>query len=146
MRISDLSSDVCSSDLTCSAEEDRINVPLEVVPNVVVEAVLATEDRDFFEHNGIDPVGISRALYNDIRGRGVRQGGSTITQQYVKNAYLTSERSITRKVKEAVLAVKPERELEKDEILERYLNTIYFGRGAYGGGADRKSVVEGKRV
>src|SRR3546814_8415408 len=102
MRISDLSSDVCSSDLTCSAEEDRINVPLEVVPNVVVEAVLATEDRDFFEHNGIDPVGISRALYNDIRGRGVRQGGSTITQQYVKNAYLTSERSITRKVKEAV--------------------------------------------
>src|SRR3546814_16383284 len=96
MRISDWSSDVCSSDL---------------------------------------PVGISRALYNDIRGRGVRQGGSTITQQYVKNAYLTSERSITRKVKEAVLAVKLERELEKDEILERYLNTIYFGRGAYGVGA-----------
>jgi len=120
---------------TFSAEEDRINVPLEELPDVVVQAVLATEDRDFFEHGGIDPVGIGRALYNDMRGRGVQQGGSTITQQYVKNAYLTSERSITRKIKEAVLAVKLERELEKDEILERYLNTIYFGRGAYGVGA-----------
>jgi penicillin-binding protein 1A len=137
---------VCSSDVTeaCgpdnaiatfSAEEDRINVPIEEVPDVLVNAVLATEDRDFFEHGGIDPVGIGRALYNDLRGRGVQQGGSTITQQYVKNAYLTSERSITRKLKEAVLAVKLERELEKDEILERYLNTIYFGRGAYGVGA-----------
>jgi penicillin-binding protein 1A len=121
---------------TFSAEEDRISVPLEELPEVLTQAVLATEDRDFFEHGGIDPVGIGRALYQDVRGTSQsRQGGSTITQQYVKNAYLTSERSLTRKVKEAVLAVKLERELDKDEILERYLNTIYFGRGAYGVGA-----------
>ncbi len=120
---------------TFSAEEDRINVPLGDVPEVLVDAVLATEDRDYFEHGGVDPIGIARAFYNDVRGRGVRQGGSTITQQYVKNVYLTSERSIARKVKEAILAVKLERELDKEEILERYLNTIYFGRGAYGVGA-----------
>ena len=137
---------VCAADVTSdcgpdnaiatfSAEEDRINVPLGEVPAIVVDAVLATEDRDFFEHGGVDPVGIARAFYNDARGRGVQQGGSTITQQYVKNVYLTSERSITRKVKEAVLAVKLERELNKEQILERYLNTIYFGRGAYGVGA-----------
>jgi len=120
---------------TFSAEEDRINVRLEEVPTVMQQAVLATEDRDYYQHGGIDPVGIGRALYNDVRGRGVQQGGSTITQQYVKNVYLTSERSVVRKMKEAVLAVKLERELDKDEILERYLNTIYFGRGAYGVGA-----------
>jgi penicillin-binding protein 1A len=130
---------------TFSAEEDRINVALDDVPEVLTAAVLATEDRDFYEHGGVDPVGISRALYNDLRGRGVRQGGSTITQQYVKNVYLTSERSIGRKVKEAVLAVKLERELEKDEILERYLNTIYFGRGAYGVGAATRAYF-GKDV
>jgi len=131
---------------TFSAEEDRISVPLEELPEVLVQAVLATEDRDFFEHKGIDPVGIGRALYHDLRGTSrSRQGGSTITQQYVKNAYLTSERSIVRKIKEAVLAVKLERELDKDEILERYLNTIYFGRGAYGVGAASRAYF-GKDV
>jgi penicillin-binding protein 1A len=104
--------------------------------------VLATEDRDYYEHGGVDPVGIGRALYNDLRGGGVKQGGSTITQQYVKNVYLTSERSIGRKLKEAVLAVKLERELDKDEILERYLNTIYFGRGAYGVGAATRAYFD----
>jgi penicillin-binding protein 1A len=147
---------VCAADVTAgcgpenaiasfSAEEDRINVPLAEIPHVVVDAVLATEDKDFFEHGGVDPVGIARAFYNDVRGRGVQQGGSTITQQYVKNAYLTSERSITRKVKEAVLAVKLERELSKEEILGRYLNTIYFGRGAYGVGAASRAYF-GKDV
>jgi len=134
---------VCAADVTeaCgpdnaiasfSAEEDRTNVHLDEVPDVLKQAVVATEDQDYYAHGGVDPVGISRALYNDIRGTGSTQGGSTITQQYVKNVYLTSERSIVRKVKEAVLAVKLERELSKDQILERYLNTIYFGRGAYG--------------
>jgi penicillin-binding protein 1A len=127
---------------TFSAEEDRVNVTLDEVPDVLQQAVLATEDRDFYEHGGVDPVGISRALYNDLRGRGVRQGGSTITQQYVKNVYLTSERSIGRKLKEAVLAVKLERELGKDEILERYLNTIYFGRGAYGVAAASRAYFD----
>ena len=86
---------------------------LDEVPAVLQQAVLATEDQDYYEHGGIDPVGIGRALYHDIRGTGATQGGSTITQQYVKNVYLTSERSIVRKVKEAVLAVKLERELEQ---------------------------------
>jgi penicillin-binding protein 1A len=130
---------------TFSAEEDRINVPLGELPDVLVQAVLATEDRDFYDHGGVDPVGIARALYQDLRGTGARQGGSTITQQYVKNAYLTSERTITRKIKEAVLSVKLERELEKEEILERYLNTIYFGRGAYGVGAASRAYF-GKDV
>ena len=94
-------------------------------------AVLATEDRHFYEHGGVDPVGIARATVNDIRG-GKLQGGSTITQQYVKNTYVGRERTVWRKLKEAVLAVKLERELTKDELLERYLNTVYFGRGAYG--------------
>ncbi len=127
---------------TFSAEEDRINVTLDEVPDVLREAVLATEDRDFYQHGGVDPVGIGRALYNDLRGRGVQQGGSTITQQYVKNVYLTSERSVVRKMKEAVLAVKLERELDKDEILERYLNTIYFGRGAYGVAAATRAYFD----
>jgi penicillin-binding protein 1A len=130
---------------TFSAEEDRINVPLAEVPDVLQHAVLAAEDREFYGHGGVDPVGILRALYQDIRGSGARQGGSTITQQYVKNAYLTSERSIARKIKEAVLSVKLERELDKDEILERYLNTIYFGRGAYGVGAAARAYF-GKDV
>ena len=120
-------------------------MPLEEVPQVLVDAVLATEDRDFFQHGGVDPVGIARAFYNDMRGRGVQQGGSTITQQYVKNVYLTSERSVARKVKEAILAVKLERELDKQQILERYLNTIYFGRGAYGVGAASRAYF-GKDV
>ncbi len=115
-----------------SAEEDRVYVPLDRIPSSVVDAVLAAEDRDFFSHSGIDPVGIARALVDDLRNRGARQGGSTITQQYVKTVYLGSERTVTRKIKEAVLAMKLERELSKDQILERYLNTVYFGRGAYG--------------
>jgi penicillin-binding protein 1A len=115
-----------------SAEEDRVNVRLDDVPEVLVQAVLAAEDRDFFAHGGIDPVGIGRALFADLRNRHAKQGGSTITQQYVKTVYLSRERTVTRKVKEAVLAVKLERELTKKEILERYLNAVYFGRGAYG--------------
>lgn len=115
-----------------SGEEDRVSVPLEEMPQIFIDAVLAAEDRQFFSHSGIDPVGIARAIYRDFKGDGVQQGGSTITQQYAKNAFLSSERTITRKLKEAVLAVKLERDLSKQEILQRYLNTVYFGRGAYG--------------
>ena len=99
---------------------------------MLVQAVLAAEDRTFYDHGGVDPVGIVRALWANLRSESVQQGGSTITQQYVKNVYLTQERTVTRKIKEAALAVKLERELPKQEILTRYLNTIYFGRGAYG--------------
>jgi penicillin-binding protein 1A len=111
--------------------EDRVPVPLERVPPMVVQAVLASEDRNFYSHGGIDPVGITRAALADLRGRPL-QGGSTITQQYVKQVYLSNERTLTRKVREAALALKVERRWQKDEILERYLNTVYFGRGAYG--------------
>ncbi|HEX2577040.1 MAG TPA: transglycosylase domain-containing protein [Aquihabitans sp.] len=112
--------------------EDRVLVTYEQIPEVLREAVVSAEDRDFFEHDGVDPVGIARAAYSDIRGSGVRQGGSTITQQYVKQEYLSSEQTVTRKIKEAVMAVKLEQEISKEEILTRYLNTVYFGRGAYG--------------
>ena len=112
--------------------ENRMSVGLDKVPPVLVDAVLATEDNSFFEHGGLDPLGIARATWADLRGKSL-QGGSTITQQYVKNAYLESrERTVVRKLKEATLAVKVERKLSKEQILERYLNVIYFGRGAYG--------------
>lgn len=116
-----------------SATEERVNVDYEDLPPVLVQAVLAGEDRKFFDHSGIDPMGIGRALYQSVLGDSQsQQGGSTITQQYVKQTYLTSERSFERKLKEAVLAVKLEGELDKRDILTRYLNEIYFGRGAYG--------------
>ena len=112
--------------------ENRVPVDIDDVPQVVVDAVLATEDRNFFRHGGLDPVGIARATWADLRGRSL-QGGSTITQQYVKQTFLGSkERTIARKLREASLAVKVERRYDKPEILERYLNTVYFGRGAYG--------------
>jgi penicillin-binding protein 1A len=112
-------------------DENRIHVPLDRVADVFERAVIATEDRKFYEHRGIDPVGTARAFVNDVRG-GQIQGGSTITQQLVKNTYLTSERSLSRKFREAILAVKVEREFDKRTILDRYVNTIYFGRGAHG--------------
>lgn len=126
-------------------EQDRVDVRLADLPPVLVQAVLAAEDRDYFEHGGVDPMGIARAAWQDIRGQGVRQGGSTITQQYVKTVYLTNERTITRKIREAVLAIKLEQELSKEEILERYLNAVYFGRGAYGVGAAARAYF-GKDV
>jgi penicillin-binding protein 1A len=116
-------------------EQDRVNVTLDQVPQVVIDAVLAAEDREFFTHGGVDPWGTARALVSDLRDEGSTQGGSTITQQYVKNVYLSSERTFSRKIKEAVLSIKLEQQLTKQQILERYLNTVYFGRGAYGIGA-----------
>jgi penicillin-binding protein 1A len=134
---------VCAGDVpeNCNAQnamatiqggEDRVNVRYEDLPQVLIDAVVAMEDRNFFEHRGINPISIGRALYRDLRGDAVQQGGSTITQQYVKNAFLSPERAITRKIREAVLAIKLEQHMSKEEILEGYLNTIYFGRGAYG--------------
>jgi penicillin-binding protein 1A len=134
---------MCSSEVSsgCTADNsiaqlsggvNRISVDWNEIPQVVIDAVLAAEDRTFFEHGGVDPAGILRAVWTNLQAGGVSQGGSTITQQYVKNVYLTQERTLTRKIKEAALAVKVERELPKQEILTRYLNTIYLGRGAYG--------------
>jgi membrane peptidoglycan carboxypeptidase len=111
--------------------QNRITVPLKQVPPDVQHAVLAAEDRNFYSESGISPRGIARALWADLRG-GEVQGGSTITQQYAKNAYLTQERTLSRKLKEIVIAVKLNNEKSKSQILESYLNTIYFGRQAYG--------------
>jgi membrane peptidoglycan carboxypeptidase len=113
-------------------EEDRAPVALEDVPDHVIEAVLAVEDASFFDHKGISVRGMLRALKENASAGGVEQGGSTITQQVVKNELLNGERTVNRKVKEAMLAVQLEEELGKDGILERYLNTVYFGESAYG--------------
>ena len=114
------------------AEENRQPVPLSTVPQHVQNAILDVEDDRFWIHGGVDLRSTVRALRTNIDAGGVRQGGSTITQQLVKNALLTPERSVNRKVREAVLAVRLEDKLSKEEILERYLNTVYFGNGAYG--------------
>ena len=115
-----------------TGEVDRQDIPLSQVPVKVREAVLAAEDRNFYHEAGVSVRGILRAAWADLRGGDISEGGSTITQQYVKNAYLTSQRTFVRKIKEIVLAVKLSRQQSKDEILDSYLNTIYFGRGAYG--------------
>ena len=111
--------------------EDRTSVQLASVPINVRHAILAAEDHNFYNEHAFSPTAILRALWHDVRG-GSLQGGSTITQQYAKTAFLTPQRSIQRKVKEIVIAVKLEQQLSKDQIFEDYLNTIYFGRGAYG--------------
>ena len=113
------------------AVQDRTAVELSKVPDSVQNAVVAAENREFWTDEGIDPTGILRAAYSNFSG-GSTQGASTITQQYVKNLYLTQEQTYTRKFKEIFLAVKIDQQLSKEEVLEGYLNTIYFGRGAYG--------------
>lgn len=110
---------------------DRTDVPLRDVPLAVRRAVLAAEDRGFYRHGGVSVMGIARAVWADLSD-GAGEGASTITQQYVRNAYLTLNRTVARKGKEMVLAEKLEGRYSKDQILQRYLNTIYFGRGAYG--------------
>ncbi len=114
------------------AEADRVDIPISEMPAVVRQAVIAAEDHNFYKHGGVSIPSMLRAAFVNVTGLGVRQGGSTITQQYVKNAYVGNQRTIWRKVKEAVVAIKLERQFSKDEILADYLNTIYFGRGAYG--------------
>ena len=121
------------SELGRVGAENRIPVRITQVPEHVQLAVLAAEDRGFYSEPGISPKGIARALLTNVRGGGkVQQGGSTITQQYAKNAFLTSERTYTRKVKEVFIALKMTRTVEKSQILEDYLNTIYFGRQTSG--------------
>jgi len=117
---------------TFHAEENRDPVKFADVPPGVVNAILDTEDSKFWDHHGVNPWATARALFSDSSAGGIKQGGSTITQQLVKNTLLTNERTVSRKVKEAVLAVRLENELTKQQILERYLNTVYFGNGAYG--------------
>ncbi len=112
--------------------EKGVYVPLQRIPKSMVTAVLATEDPRFFQHKGIDYRGILRAALKDIISVQLKQGGSTITQQLTKVVFLSPERKFTRKIKEIILARRLEKELTKQEILELYLNKIYFGHGAYG--------------
>ena len=113
------------------ATQNRESIPLADVPKVMQGAVVAAEDRTFWTNKGIDPKGIIRAAFSNAKG-GATQGASTITQQYVKILYLTQERTLKRKIKEAFLSLKIQKKQSKSQILEGYLNTIYFGRGAYG--------------
>src|SRR5918996_2096729 len=112
--------------------ERRIFVPLVHMPQALRDAVIATEDRRFYSHWGVDPIGISRAIWQNYRHGRIVEGGSTITQQLTKVLFLTPDKSLERKVKEAVLALELERRYTKDRILEMYLNQVYFGHGAYG--------------
>ncbi|MBD3334436.1 MAG: PBP1A family penicillin-binding protein [Candidatus Eisenbacteria bacterium] len=112
--------------------EDRSPVPLTRIPQAFVDAILATEDRQFRQHWGLDLVAILRALKADLLAGEFTQGASTITQQLARNLYLTHQRTVLRKLREAVLAIRLERAFGKDEILELYVNQVYFGDGAYG--------------
>jgi 1A family penicillin-binding protein len=114
------------------ATEDRTNVPLDRVSPSMVSAVLTAEDRYFFQHAGMDIVGLARAAWVDLKARAVKQGGSTITQQLIRQVALTTDRTIQRKIKEALLALRVERRFDKKKILEAYLNRIYLGNGHYG--------------
>ncbi|MBA2464396.1 MAG: penicillin-binding protein, partial [Nocardioidaceae bacterium] len=113
------------------AEQNRTSISLSEVPDHVEDAVIAAEDRTFRTNRGIDPRGIIRAAFSNVQGNDT-QGASTITQQYVKIYYLSTDRTLSRKVKEAFLSLKLQSSQSKEEILQGYLNTIYFGRGAYG--------------
>jgi len=114
------------------AEENRSPVTLDRVPRPLIDAVLDVEDDQFWNHQGVNVRSTVRALVTNVQSGEVRQGGSTITQQLVKNSLLTPEKRVDRKVREAVLAMRLEKEISKQEILERYLNVVYFGNGAYG--------------
>jgi penicillin-binding protein 1A len=115
------------------ARERRIFVPINVIPQVVIQAFLSAEDRRFYEHGGLDFMGIARALIRNIQNRSRRaEGASTITQQVAKNLLLSSDRTLDRKLKEAILAIRMERTFDKPKILELYLNEIYLGMNSYG--------------
>jgi penicillin-binding protein 1A len=118
--------------LAVRGEMSGTDVPLRDLPPYLPKAFIAIEDRRFYSHYGIDPIGLARAFAANVIRRGVSQGGSTITQQLAKNLFLTQNRTLWRKMQEAVLAIWLEQKFSKDQILELYLNRIYFGAGAYG--------------
>ncbi|PTL37685.1 transglycosylase domain-containing protein [Alkalicoccus saliphilus] len=124
--------DSSGEELTRLFSENRESVDLNEIPDHVQEAFIAVEDQRFYDHTGIDFRSIGRALYRDIITRSAAEGGSTITQQLAKNAFLSPEKSILRKTEEVLIALNLEHRYEKDEILEMYLNRIYFGHGAHG--------------
>ena len=112
-------------------KSNKTYTTLEEMPKIYKDAVIATEDRRFYDHTGIDIISLGRAIYTDIRKKELVEGGSTITQQLAKNSYFTQEASATRKIAEVFMAQQYEKNCSKDEILEYYLNTCYFGDGCY---------------
>jgi len=112
--------------------EDRIVIPAESIPQSLKDAAVAIEDRRFYEHSGVDMHAIARAVSVNTAAGEVRQGGSTITQQTVKLLFTDGERTLTRKIEEALLALQLESQADKDDVLGVYLNMVYFGHGAYG--------------
>ncbi len=124
--------DVNGKEFTRLYVENRIEIPLQKMPVILKKAIVNVEDNRFYEHSGIDLKAIARAFWVDIRGGGYIEGASTITQQLARNVLLTQRRSMARKIQEAILAMSIERNYTKEEILERYLNQICFGHGAYG--------------
>ncbi|MBR0262219.1 MAG: transglycosylase domain-containing protein, partial [Selenomonadaceae bacterium] len=127
------------------ATENRVPVKIEQIPLNLQNAFVAIEDNRFYEHKGVDPRGLLRAAYTNIIRQEIAEGGSTITQQLAKNAYLTQDRTYKRKIQEIFLALQLEKQYTKQEILELYLNQIYFGQGAYGVQAAAKTYF-GKNV
>ncbi|MBO4780462.1 MAG: penicillin-binding protein 1A [Selenomonadaceae bacterium] len=127
------------------ATENRVPVKIEQIPVNLQNAFVAIEDNRFYEHKGVDPRGLLRAAYTNIVSQEIAEGGSTITQQLAKNAYLTQDRTYKRKIQEIFLALQLEKQYTKQEILELYLNQIYFGQGAYGVQAAAKTYF-GKNV
>jgi membrane peptidoglycan carboxypeptidase len=111
--------------------EDENFCKYDELPKIYVNAVIAAEDKRFYMHKGIDPISLGRAIVNDIKAMSFVEGGSTITQQFAKNAYFTQKKQMIRKVSEAFMAIEIEKHYEKNEILELYLNTSYFGDGCY---------------
>lgn len=117
---------------TLHSDQNRLPIDINKVPKHLQNAFIAAEDNRFYDHIGIDPIGIVRAIVANVTNRGIAQGGSTITQQLAKNALLSQEQTMKRKIQEAMLALSIEQKYSKDEILEMYMNEIYFGQGAYG--------------
>ena len=117
---------------TLHSDQNRLPIDINKVPQHLQNAFIAAEDNRFYDHIGIDPIGIGRAIVTNITSGGIAQGGSTITQQLAKNAFLSQEQTLKRKIQEAMLALEIERKYSKKEILEMYMNQIYFGQGAYG--------------
>ncbi len=117
------------------ARERRLYLPIQAIPSLVKNAFISAEDKNFYTHAGIDPEGLARAVVSNFKNLGTGRrsaGGSTITQQVAKNFLLSNERTIDRKIKEAILSLRIEQAYSKDRILELYLNEIFLGLGAYG--------------
>ena len=118
----------------------------EELPQDYINAVIAVEDHRFYKHNGVDIIGIARAIYNDIKAWELKEGGSTITGQLAKNIYFTQDRSLTRKIAETFMALEIERKCSKEEIFELYVNTSYFGDGYYSIGEASKGYFNKKPI